>query len=528
MPRRLSPYPGLQRQALRRLPCLLACFAATIPCLPALGQISLSTAVNLTLKNSPKVKLAQADVTRAQAVQAQSRDAFVPAISATGGVGKSTGAPLDPPVVFSVAAQSLVFNSSQLDYIRAARAGVQSAQLALDAVQSDVVEDVTNAYVALDSALGRRAVQTEALDFAHRLVRISEERFAAGVDPHSELTKARHTEAQIQLQQLLIEDEVANNADHLGRLTGLGARGLTTDHASIPSLQVPPPSEPEGPNDPNGILGISAAFAAARAKQYTAHGEKRYLLRPQVAFSANYSRISTAFTSYTQYYPGFGAANNSFNSLSLGIGVTLPILDLARRARAHEAEADAAHSLYDAQVQQMQFLEARSKLRHSAAELAARKHLAELDRDLAQDQLDTVLIRLQASAGAVQGEQLTPKDEGNARLQERLRTLDLLAAELQLRQAEVSFMRQEGTLAKWLTAVPPSVAAPGTAISPASPVPVPSTVGIAPNGAAPAGAPAAVPTVGTTPATLPTSPVTTPAPGSPTPAPSTPSGTPHP
>ena len=507
---------------------LLACFVATASCLPAIGQISLSTAVNLALKNSPKVKSAQADVTRAQAVQAQSRDAFVPAISATGGVGKSTGAPLDPPVVFSVAAQSLVFNSSQLDYIRAARAGVQSAQLALDAVQSDTVEDVTSTYVALDSALGRRAVQAEALDFAHRLVRISEERLAAGVDPHSELTKARHTEAQIQLQQLLIDDEVANNADHLGRLIGLGTHGLTTVHASIPTLAMPAPSEPDAANDPSQMIGISAAFAAARAKQYTAHGEKRYLLRPQVAFSANYSRISTAFTSYTQYYPGFGAPNNSFNSLSLGVGLTLPILDMARRARAHEAAADAAKSLYDAQAQQMQFLEGRSKLRHSAAELAARAHLAELDRDLAQDQLDTVMIRLQASAGTAQGEQLTPKDEANARLAERLRTLDLLAAELQLGQAEVSFMRQEGTLTKWLTAVPSSVASPGTVIVPGAPVAVPPTVGIAPSGAAPGGAPATVPTVGTTPSTLPSSPVTAPSPGSPTPAPSTPSGTPHP
>ncbi len=506
----------------------LALLASACGCLPAVSQISLSTAVNLALKNSPRVKIGQADVTRAQAVLAQSKEAFVPALAATGGVGKSTGAPLDPPVVFSIAAQSLVFNYSQLDYIRAARAGVESAQLALEAAQSDVVEDITNTYVALDNALGRKTVQTDALGFAHRLVTIAEDRFAAGVDSHSEVTKARHTEAQIQLQQLLVDDEIANNADHLARLTGLIARGMTTDHASIPVLKVPAPVDAEPPVDPNRLIGISAAFAAARAKQYTAHGEKRYLLRPQVAFSANYSRISTAFTTYSQYYPGFTAPGNSFNSLSLGVGITVPILDMARRAKARESAADAAHSLYDAQLQQMQFLEGRGKLRHSTAELAAREHLAELDRDLAQDQLDTVLLRLQAPAGTTGGDQLTPKDEQNARLGERLRTLDLMTAELQLRQAEVSLLRQEGSLANWLAAVVPSATAAPANVSPGPAAPLPPTVGVAPAGTAPAGGTPTPPTVGMPPASLPSSPVTTPAPGSPTPTSPTPSGTPHP
>lgn len=496
---------------------------------PAFGQVSLSTAVNLALKNSPKVKLAEADVARAKAVLAQSKDAFVPAVAATGGVGKSTGAPLAPPVVFSIAAQSLVFNSSQADYIHAARAGVDSARLALDAVRSDSVEDTTNTYVALDNALQRRAVQNEALDYSHHLVTIAEERFEGGVDPHIELTKARHTEAQIRLQVLLLEDEIATQSDHLARITGLTARGLTTDHASIPELQVPQMPAPEATADTTQTVGLSAAFAAARAKQFTAHGEKHYLFRPQVAFSANYSRISTAFTTYTQYYPAFGNPGNSFNSLSLGVEVTVPLLDMVHRAKAREAAADAAHSLYDAQIQQMQFLEGRSKLRHSAAELAVRAQLAGLDRDLAQDQLDAVLVRLQASAGSMQGEQLTPKDEQNARLQERLRTLDMLNADLQLRQAEVSLLRQEGSLTNWLSAAVPAATMAPAAASPTPGAPTPPTVGISPGSATPAGTVPTAPTVGTPPSTLPSAPVTNPVPSNPPSAPTTtPSGPPHP
>ena len=272
------------------------------------------------------------------------------------------------------------------------------------------------------------------------------------------------------------------------------------------------------------MIGISAAFAAAQAKQYTALGQKNYLLRPQVAFNAEYSRITTDFTSYTAYYPGFDQRGNSFNSLSLGVEITVPLLDMVHRAKYREAVADAAHSLAEAQEQQLQFLDGRDKLRHSAAELAARTRLANLDRDLAQDQLDAILVRLQADAGAVQGEQLTPKDEQNARLQERLRRLDMLTADLQLQQAEVTLLRQEGSLSNWLAATIPSAIASPAGATPATSVPLPATTGTAPGTTTPPGtAPALPPTTGTPPAVLPSSPVTTPAPSTPTtPSPTTP------
>lgn len=511
------------RPAFRSL--LLLC--ATGLALPAArAQIALSTAANLALKNSPKVKLAQSDVDKARAVLSQTRDAFIPAVLANGGIGKSTGAPLSPPVVFSIAAQSLVYNAAQSDYIHAAHAGVESAQLALDAVRSDTVEDTTSTFIALDNALQRRVVEAEALGFAQHLVAITQDRVQAGVDAHIELTRARQTEAQIRLGKLLIEDDISAQADHLARLTGLVAPGLTTDHGSIPALQAPSPQGGQAPeSSPQQLTGVSAAFAAARAKAFTAKGERHSLLLPQIAFSASYSRISTVFTTYTQYYPAFGQAGNSFNSLNFGVEISIPLLDMVHRAKAREAAADAAHSLYDAQAQSNLFLESRNKLRHSAAELDARRELAGLDRELAQDQLDAILIRLRANAGAVGGEQLTPRDEQNARLQERLRALDLLNANLQLQQAEVSLLRQEGSLASWLTAIVPGAAAAPADASPTQRIPQAPTVGTTP-GIQPSGSlPAVPPTVGTPPATLPASPVTNPAPSNPI---SAPPATPHP
>ncbi len=503
----------------------------------AQAQISLSTAVNLALQNSPRVRIAQSDVDRARAVLSETKDFYIPSVAANAGVGKEVGAPLSPPVVFSIAAQSLVFNFSQPDYIRAARAGLHSAALALSVARTDVSEDAINTYLALDNAQGRRRVQTDALTLADRLVEIVGDRFAAGVDPHIEVTRAKRTAAQIRLQELQVEDEISSNQEHLAALTGLTASGWQTVPDSIPAMHLPAPPSVSAPNDPNKLQGISAAFASARAKQYTARGDRRSLGRPTLSFAANYSRLEDAFTSYDLYYPSFPGTvqhPNSFNSLSAGIQLSLPIVDMVRRAKARESEADAAHALFDAQVQQANFLESRVKLRHSAAELAVRAEVMALDHDLAQDDLDAVMLRLRAVTGTGGGPQASPKDEENARLAERQRTIDMLSVELQLHQTEVTLMRQEGSLTDYLAAIIPGATATPAAATPDTRPPLAPTLGATPAGApagAPAGgsAPAPVPTPGATPTTLPSAPVSTPSTSSPqsTPQPGAPV-TPHP
>ena len=62
---------------------------------------------------------------------------------------------------------------------------------------------------------------------------------------------------------------------------------------------------------------------------------------------------------------------------------------------------------------------------------------------------------------------MTPRDEQNAHLQERQRYVEFLDADLQLRQTEISLMRQNDQLGEWLhTAVtqPPTVSVAPTVL----------------------------------------------------------------
>jgi len=410
----------------------------------ASAQLSLSSAVDLALRNDPKVRMAQADVDKAKAALAEVEDAYIPSASVNGGYGTSTGVPLGVPVVFSIGSQSLLFNFSQQDNRRAATSALEAATLSLQESREKVTEDVVVTYVNLDNMQRRQDTVTQEYGVATRLVTIVSDRLDAGQDTNIELLQAKHTAAQIRLDQLHTEDEVDTLEDHFARLIGLPGNQLTTDSSSIPPM--PPMNAPMG--DLSDTYGIRAAMANARSKQEIAFGAARYRFRPQVSFGANYSRISTSQTDYVEYYPGF--KNSSNNAASIGIQIVIPLYDRSHEDKAHQAAADAVRARYEAEDQRNQFLEGRFKLQHSMAELSAKVELAQTSIDLAKAQLDATTVQLSADGGDPNKPQLTPKDEQNAKLQQSQKAIDLLDAQFQLEQAQVNLLRQTGQLDAWL------------------------------------------------------------------------------
>jgi hypothetical protein len=121
---------------------------------------------------------------------------------------------------------------------------------------------------------------------------------------------------------------------------------------------------------------------------------------------------------------------------------------MGRRAKARQSAAEAVRLEHEATYDRDQVSEGRLKLQHSSAELAARADLASLDRDLAQQQLEVILV--QAASASSTGPLVTPKDEESARIQERQRYIEMLDAQFQLRQAKVQLLRQTGELDGWL------------------------------------------------------------------------------
>jgi outer membrane protein TolC len=419
--------------------------ALALACRPAHAQISLTSAVDLALRSSPRVKMAQADVDKASAGVNAAKDVYYPSVaSSSAAPGYSYGFPLGTPTIFSFTGSSLVFSYSQRDYIRAAQSGLAAGNLALKDVREQVAEDTVTTYLQLDRLQQQRAALAQEADFASRLQDIVKVRLDAGEDNEMEYTKVRRTGVQIRLQLLQLDDAMASYEDHLGRLTGLPGVPIATIPSSIPTIQTKPVADITADTP-----AVQAAFASARQKLDQAFGDSRYTWRPQVTFGVQYSRFSTFNNQYVTYYPT--VKNKQENAFGFGLSISIPLFDAEHRARARETMAEASHSQHEAEYGRDQALEGRLKLQHSTAELAARAELASLDKDMAQQQLDAILVQLKSNPSG--SAPVTPKDEQNARIQERQRYIDMIDAIYQLREAQISLLRQTGQLETWLQSV---------------------------------------------------------------------------
>lgn len=83
-------------------------------------------------------------------------------------------------------------------------------------------------------------------------------------------------------------------------------------------------------------------------------------------------------------------------------------------------------------------------------ELKAQQHLALLQSEYAQEQLEAVQAELKNGSGSPNTPLVTPKDEALARIQAQERYQDALNANLSLIQAQLSLMRSVGSLEDWI------------------------------------------------------------------------------
>lgn len=412
------------------------------------AQLSLTSVTDLALHNSPRVKVAEADVQHARAALEEAKDAYVPSITAGAAIGQGYGYSPSPPTLFTVTSQSLVYNASQSHYTKAARAALQAATFTLGDVSEAVAEDAALAYAALVHDQERDAAFRQETTYSEQLVKIVEERYAAGVDTKLDLTNTRLAAAQLRSRRLHAQDETANDRDHLARLMGIPPANVVVQ-GGFPAgpLPVEPDSTLGGPAN----LAVSAAFANAAAKRQTAYGDTHFLYRPQLLLAAQYNRYATFTDSFKQLQllnqnsPVTIGANES----AFGVQINLPLFDKARQARGREALADAAHAFHEAETAQINVLDAQSKLRHTVEELQADEEVARLLQEQAQDQLEVIRVQIAASSSG-NGPVMTPKDEQNARLTERDRYISVLDTTYSLHQAQIQYLRQTGQLEEWI------------------------------------------------------------------------------
>ena len=413
---------------------------------PALvsAQVSLSTIVDLAQEKGGAVQLANADVKKAEAALAQTQDAYIPNFVIGSQVGYSHGFPTGQPSVGSATMQSLVFSYSQRQYTKAARAGVEAANLGLKDAREQVALDASTAYIELDTVNSELAAAQQQMSFADALVRIEQERAEAGVDSDLDLLQARLRLAEIKLASRHLETRAATLSKQLSILTGLPVASILTDHGSIP--EIPAVS---GDEAPRSLASIEAAADVARSKQFEAKGDDLAWRRPSIGFGAVYNYDSNELNSYSTYYKNFTP-----NNVSFGLQITIPFFDFALRAKAKQTAAEALRATVEAEQARRQNDVQIVTLDGTLRELDAQAEVADLQQQISAAQLKAVMAQMESGNGAAAGPnatpQTSPKAEQLARIDERQKYQDAVEASLALAKARLGLLRALGHMEDWL------------------------------------------------------------------------------
>jgi outer membrane protein TolC len=410
------------------------------------AQVSLRTVVEMAQQNSSAVKLAEADLQKAHGALAQTEDAYIPNLVIGSTLGYSHGYPTGQPSVGNASMQSLVFSLAQRQYTKAARAGVEAANLGLKDAKEQVALDAGSAYIELDTVNREIEAAHQQQSFAGNLIHIEEQRAESGVDSNLDLLQTRLKVAELKLQTNHLETRAATLAKQLSVLTGLPVASILPDHASIP--EIPAVTADQAPRT---LRGIESSVALARSRQLQAKGDDLAWRRPQIGFGAVYNYDINEFNNYAQFYaPGTFTPNN----VSFGLQITVPFFDFALRAKAKVSAADALRAKVEAEQAQRQNDVQIATLTTSLRELDAQAEIASLKQQIAGEQLKAVLTQMELGTGAGVGPgappQVTPKAEQLARIDERQKIQDALEAGLSLSKARLSLLRALGHMDDWL------------------------------------------------------------------------------
>jgi outer membrane protein TolC len=417
---------------------------------PARAQVSLGTVIALAQRNSSTVRLAEADLDKADAVLRQTKDVYIPSFVIGSNVGPpSIGFTFGSPSIASATMQSLVYSTGQSQYIKAARVGIEAATLGLKDAKEQVALDASTYFLELDTVRQELEAAHQQSEFSQRLIAIEQQRTDAGVDPLSALLQARLTAAQLRLVELHLETRAATDRAQLAALTGLPGSTIVPDHASIPAIPAIKADEAQPVN-----FGIQSSQSEAQSKSLQAKGDDMATrVRPLIGFGAQYNRDATSLNNYNLY---FGKNGQKFkaDNFSAGFSIQIPIWDFSKRSKSRETAAEALRAKVEAEQAQRQNDVQIATLDASIRELDAMAEIASLKQQISAEQLKAVQSQLQYGngAGSEPGAtpQLSPKAEQLARIDESQKTIDSLDTAYDLDKARLGLLRALGHISEWL------------------------------------------------------------------------------
>jgi outer membrane protein TolC len=402
--------------------------------------VPLKRVVELALAHSTTTAAASADEQRVFASYREARNQYIPQLVVGSGLGKSWGFPLSlegsAPSILNVNSQSTIFNPATRDFVRAAKTDWNAATVQNKDQRNQVIQDTVLSYAELAKWEALVAHLQEEHAAAIKTEQLVGERIKEGVDNPLMQNKAHLSTARLRLRLAEAQGAIDVIRNRLSHWTGLAASSIETAPESMPSLP-----EVKQDDDLSGRAirlspAVQAAENRATAESFRARGEHRAML-PSADFAAQYGLLAE-YNNYDLFFKTFQRHN-----ATIGVVLRFPFFSPTQHARAEAADATALRAKKDAEAAKNQVSEETLRLQRSVEQMAAAQEVADLEYQVAQSDLETLEVRLEAGT-------VGWHDVQDARQQSSERYNSLQDAIFQLERARITLLRATGELEGWV------------------------------------------------------------------------------
>jgi outer membrane protein TolC len=430
-----------------RISCLVFIFLVVLifsVALPGLAAepLPLKRAVQLALAHSTTATSADADQQRVFASYREARNQYIPHLVVGSGLGKSWGFPLSlegaAPSILNVNSQSTIFNPSTRDFVRAAKTDWSAANMQTKDQRNQIIQDTVLSYAELNKWEGALSHLREEHAASLQTEQLVNERIKEGIDSPQMQNKAHLTTARLRLRIAEAQGAIDIIRSRLAHFTGLPAASIETAPESMATFPEVKQEDDLAGQAMRSSPAVQAAEIRATAETLRARGEHRAML-PSADFAAQYGLLAR-YNNYDEFFKTFQRHN-----ATIGVVLRFPFLNYSQRARADAADAAALKAKKDAEGTRNQVSEETLRLQRSVEQMAAAHEVADLEYQVAQSNLESVRVRVDAGSAAWH-------DMQDAREAVNERYNSLQDADFELKRARITLLRATGDLESWVNA----------------------------------------------------------------------------
>ena len=425
----------------REICCALVCAALlAVPELRAQDVVSLNLkqAVDMALRNSRDVALAQARYNVAQNTVEVNRSAFRPNLFTGSGAAYTYGFPQTPggaaPSIINASYVQTVFNPLLTAETRASSERKESQRLELEKTRNMVMLQTSSAYLELTKVRHSLDLMRTQRQSNARILDFTRQRLNEGLELPIEVTRAELNEARSEQRIVQLESRQRVLERQLAALTG-----VPPDQRIEVESEVLPLDEQQREQDLidralNSSLDLQQAELERKAREHRLKGEigSRW---PTVDLFAEYG-LFARFNNFQDFFQRF--QRNNFN---IGLQVRIPIVSAQRAANVSLAKSELTTAEMELKSKRQNVeLDVERQYQH-LRELNAAREVSRLELKLAQENLQIVQASFEEGRSNL-------RDVEKARLEENDKWLAFLDGDYEYQRAHLDLLNTTGDLGR--------------------------------------------------------------------------------